>query len=81
MLVEHLLMSKACLDVQTEDGVTPLYTAAQYGQSASLSLLLQWGADPRIVTNEGDTPLHIACQEGHSDCAKLLLDYGMFVIR
>ena len=38
----------------TQDGVSPLYTASQFGHSGIVDLLLRSGADPNAVTKVWD---------------------------
>ena len=55
-----------------KDGDTPLYIAADKGQTRCLELLLKAGADVNQTEKDGHTPLHIA-SFGQTGCLKLLL--------
>ena len=52
---------------------TPLFHAARYGHAECLRLLLEAGAQVRIVDELGQTPIHYAAWYGHNECAALLL--------
>jgi ankyrin repeat protein len=47
-----------------EDGATPFLRAAQSGDLTVMKLLLEHGADPKIVTANGDTALMVAAGIG-----------------
>jgi len=53
---------------------TPLFHAARYGHAECLRLLLEAGAQVRIVDELGQTPIHYAAWHGHNECAALLLE-------
>jgi ankyrin repeat protein len=55
---------------------TPLLTAANHGQAASVEALLQNGADPCKCTDTGWSPLSIAAYKGHDDVVRILLEEG-----
>ena len=46
--VSILLQANANPNLQTDDGVTPLYMAAQNGHSDTVSILLQANANPNL---------------------------------
>ena len=59
-----------------DDRFTGSYLAAQNNNIISLSLLLEYKANPNIpIFDQGITPLHIACIKGNHKCVKLLLDH------
>jgi ankyrin repeat protein len=73
-----------------EDGATPFVRASQSSDTALMTLLLQYGADPKIATNYGDTALTAAAGIGwvegvtyeHSakenlEAVRMLLDLGL----
>ncbi len=51
---------------------TPLACAAAAGQGLCVELLLQAGADPRVIDSRGRTPLELARERGHPEVAALL---------
>ena len=57
---------------RTDDGTTPLYTAAQNGHTECVRLLL---ADPRVRVNQpgvdDDTPLVISANSDENDILRL----------
>ena len=59
----------------TEDGWTPLDSAARGGHLEIVKLLLEKGAG--IMVQDGDsTPLRSAANSGHQEAVKLLLEKG-----
>ncbi|OAQ61284.1 Pfs, NACHT and ankyrin domain-containing protein [Pochonia chlamydosporia 170] len=55
----------------------PLLSTAAMGEDfATVSLLLDFGADPSDFDEDLCTPLHIAVEKENFDIAKLLLDHG-----
>ena len=64
------------INVQDEDGNTPLHVACQHGKQNSVSLLLKASLSYNnlLITNKkGQTPLHLAVASGHKDTAEALL--------
>jgi ankyrin repeat protein len=61
-------------------GITALGFAALYGHSATMTRLLQLGANPNIVDRDGRTPVHLAIQSSHkssrAECLTTLLQAG-----
>lgn len=58
---------------------TRLLSAAERGDVATISRLLERGADANARDVDGATPLHVACEEGHWEAALCLLDGGAAV--
>jgi ankyrin repeat protein len=58
--VQAELSGGADVMARSEDGVTPLHTAAQFGTPANIQALLAAGADVMARDKYGDTPLHEA---------------------
>ena len=66
-------------DVHFEDkafGVTPLTSAALFGQRETAELLIKNGADVNQKNRDGGTALHGAAFLGHADTARLLIENG-----
>lgn len=55
---------------------TPLGIALRKGGDACAALLLQHGADPRLMLPEGQRALHLAVAKGHPTSVKSMLDQG-----
>lgn len=64
------------LDIQDNDGDTPLHCAACCGQLPIVEQLLAAGAQIDPKDHDGDTPLHLAAGSNHSAIATLLLKNG-----
>jgi len=67
----------------TDDGVTPLHTAAHEGHTEVVKLLLEKNADVNVgcAYDSGLTPLHLAAFNGYTEVVKLLLDNNADVTR
>jgi ankyrin repeat protein len=50
-----------------------LHRAAIRGETSSVEMMINLGADVNAPDQQGRTPLHDACLKGHLDTAKLLL--------
>lgn len=56
---------------------SPLNRAAEYGSAAIVQLLMERGADPRVLTDrQGNTALYIAAKKGRADVVRVLLEAG-----
>jgi len=72
-VVEMLLESEADVDhACTNDGATPLYSAALMGWAGVVQVLLREGADPTKLNTIGSSPLDAATQGGHRAIMDLL---------
>jgi len=69
-LAEFLLARGAKFDAKSDDGETPLHSAAWAGSSAGAELLLAHGADINAKNSSGETPLQVA--EGEREATQLL---------
>jgi ankyrin repeat protein len=61
------------------DGFTALHLAAYFGQEDAARILLERGADPRVVSRHRElqvAPVQSAAAGGHDDLARLLLERG-----
>ncbi|MBN2416824.1 ankyrin repeat domain-containing protein [bacterium] len=63
----------ALIDTQDGAGRQPLHFAANGGDTAMVSLLLQRGADPGASSLAGTTVLHFAAAGGHTEVVRMLL--------
>lgn len=63
-----LLVSRGGLDLNAQEnsGYTPLMLAAMRGNAATVSLLLELGADPTLKNADGQTALDIATEKGNA---------------
>ncbi|XP_069125581.1 leucine-rich repeat serine/threonine-protein kinase 1-like [Argopecten irradians] len=68
-------------DKITEDGLTALCLACRQGNIDMVSLLLEWGADPRVFGDTGEGPAHIICQQGDSKILTLLLQQCIDIVK
>ena len=64
-IVEILLKNGADLNLQDEDGWTPLHWAAATGHRNALTCLMSLVAQPHILTNKRQTLAHCAALNGH----------------
>ena len=54
-------------DVALDEGATPFMRAARSGDAATMRVLLEAGADPKIVTKDGNNALLFAAGIGYRD--------------
>jgi len=67
-----LINAGANVNVQMDDGSTPLHEAAAYGNRQVAEILIANGADPMHKTNKGQTPADYARLRDHIDLANFL---------
>jgi ankyrin repeat protein len=77
-LVRLLLENGANVDGIVKESRRPLRLALEYGEIATLQVLLEYGADANAKSDdrEGNTALHIASKEGYPKKMGILLDHG-----
>jgi ankyrin repeat protein len=68
------LINLGIINVQDEDGCTPLHWAAGEGSVEIARILIDAGANVNVKDKEGNTPLHIAANEGEPEIAILLIN-------
>ncbi len=73
--VIELLDKGAKIDARDRRGCTPLFVAAEYGNTDTVQELLNRGADPTkgALLRRGNTPLHIAAKNGFNQVLEALL--------
>lgn len=68
------------LNIEKEDGTTPLHYATRNGREEIVEHILKVSARKKYnidkLTKSKQTALHIACVEGYLSIVKLLLDHG-----
>lgn len=64
---------KVNLNVQDENGLTPLMAAVQEGNLEMVEYLIDQGADVLLKNKNGQTAIDIATQEGQDDIKRYLL--------
>ena len=73
-LKDMLRSDPSLVNLQNQNGRTPLHTAAGNGQKEAVLLLLESGSDPRKRDDLGLDPLALAKNKGHRDCVKVLAE-------
>ncbi|XP_068623156.1 uncharacterized protein [Battus philenor] len=66
----------AGVNVQDDNGYTPLHHACLRGHKDIVRLLLSVDALPCVVDKKGATPLHLAAWKGDSDIVSMLLEHN-----
>ncbi|VDI73092.1 Hypothetical predicted protein [Mytilus galloprovincialis] len=72
--VVKLLISKADLNIRTDNGGSPFLFAIQNNHLEVVKVLLENEADIDMCDNDGLSPLYTACKENNIKIVKLLLD-------
>jgi hypothetical protein len=73
---EYLLRDKSLMNVTAQSTDTPLIWASERGATASVSSLLNAGADANAYEYDNWSALHWAARNGHLGVAQLLLEHG-----
>ena len=74
VVLEHVV--DLDVDQMNTHGHTPAYLAATLGHSATLSMLVDHGANINVKCGRYGSPLHAACFAGHLETVKILLELG-----
>lgn len=74
--VKFLVDHGAAVNVNRNDGRTPLIVVADNQNAGSVSLLIQHGADVNAVSANGESALTMAASQLDLNVVKLLLDHG-----
>jgi ankyrin repeat protein len=75
-VVRLLLEHGADINVQDEDGWTPLHWASMNGALEVVRLLLEHGSEVEAKHNGGKTTLQVAVDRGHAEVVELLREHG-----
>jgi ankyrin repeat protein len=80
-VVQMLLENGATpTQARTDNGISPLFVAAEFGRIDVARVLLESGAAVNQArTDDGATPLSISAQEGHVEMVRVLLAHGASV--
>lgn len=71
-IVEYLIKNGANVNIQNDEGISPLHLA---GWLENAKLLLNAGAEVDIIDHQGNTPLHIIAQEVDEELGVLVIEY------
>ena len=63
-------------DWKTRAGETALMSAAAFGNTEKVKMLIEKGADVNAQYEDGWTPLMVAAMEGHTKTAEVLIEKG-----
>jgi ankyrin repeat protein len=74
--IVELLLTRISVQVKTKDGLTPLYYAVLYRNSAIVALLLDRDPDLDAQTVEGLVALDVAVFDGDQEITRMLLEAG-----
>lgn len=75
-VVKLLIQRGADINVASEEGITPLHCAAEFGNTEAIRLLIKAGANLNALDKDEETPLCKAIRNDHVEAVKLLLDSG-----
>lgn len=72
---------RADVNIATDDEMSPLHAAAEFGGGDMVKLLLAHPASVDAVSGSGETPLYFAAQNGHTGAVQALLQANADVTR
>ncbi|RZF38699.1 hypothetical protein LSTR_LSTR011009 [Laodelphax striatellus] len=72
MACEYLLLNGVKIDIQDNNGKTPLHLATELGHTAQVCLLLKHRANQHIKDNSNTDPLSVAVNQANADIVTLL---------
>ena len=75
----HLITNGAEVNIQGDDGFSPLLLCALNNYTGIAELLIRNNANPNLVTLEGYNALHCACIKDKENIVKILLDLDINV--
>jgi len=73
LLLINFLGEKPYVDLENNDGYTPLHLAAYQGAVEIIQLLLDEGATGDCEGEKNETPLYLAAAKNHIRCVEILL--------
>lgn len=72
VIISILIENSAYIDAESPNGTTPLMMAAMYGSAASVKLLLQEGADPKLKNQHGLSAVDFAQRGNRPDSVEAI---------
>lgn len=66
--------SPVYVNLQDQDGQSPLHLAVATNQHQIVRLLMVAGAHPGVRNCMGESPLHVAARQGYYECCRAILE-------
>jgi uncharacterized protein len=79
--LERCILKSVDLNIRRPDGLTPLLAAVQANNRATVTILLEHGADATIADTMNFDPLYWALHKGFNQVADVLLAHGVDIDR
>ncbi|XP_015269351.1 PREDICTED: ankyrin repeat domain-containing protein 53 [Gekko japonicus] len=70
--LQYLIGKEADVNVQNQNGISPLHKAASEGRTDCVKVLIEAGADVHAKDTEGQEPIDLCRMWGHRGCSKYL---------